>query len=60
MMTAKTIAKALAKSRPVQIYSNHAARLQWYADVSSLAEALRDDSKYFDSVEFFNLCEVPQ
>lgn len=59
MMTATKIAKALAKSRPVQLYTDHAARRQWYADVSALAEALRDDSKHFDSVEFFNICGVP-
>lgn len=59
----KLLARCLRSSRPVQIYSNHMARTQWYADVSAIAEMLkRERPRYFNAERastFFDDCGVP-
>lgn len=65
-MNAKDIellALCLKSTRPADIYSNHVARLQWYADVSAVAELIkRDRPNYFTNERastFFDQCGVP-
>lgn len=53
------LALCLRSTRPVDIFSNHVARLQWYADVSAVAELIKRDGVRFDPSKFFDDCGVP-
>lgn len=57
------IAKALGKARPRDLFINEVARLQWYADVSAIANTLSDEAEVkgtqFNADGFFNEAGVP-
>lgn len=53
------LALCLRSTRPEDIYTNHVARLQWYADVSGIAELIKRNGVRFDATQFFNDCGVP-
>lgn len=53
------LALCLRSTRPVDLYANHVARLQWYADVSAVAELIKRDGVRFDPSKFFDDCGVP-
>lgn len=59
-LTAEQIAAVLRKQRPVDLFSNHIARLTWYAYVTVFADELRDrNPNGFNAWAFFDICGVP-
>lgn len=58
-LNATQIARLLKASRPPDIFTNSSSRVRWYRDVSTFADALRDESTRFNATEFFDECGVP-
>lgn len=58
-VNAEMVAKTLATVRPINLFTNTEARLQWYGVVAHFAVLFREADPKFVPHVFFDMCGVP-